>query len=380
MTQQELDALLDTSFTIPVEIRSDTFQNNTPYPQLANLEQTGFEITGRELLHAIGSKTASIPANYQDECINSAYKFVHLLDFQGQNIGYKTTINIGSDLQTNTSNEIGIGVGCLIANKLFDVDWDKLEPIIGQGMRFDYRATKPGQNYVYEFKGTKHRGNQNGQINNGLAKKAEMHNRNESYDVELVISAHLGFSNQPPRIILADPPFEGFKNEFTKEAETVYRLRHLARIAQFIGNTQLSRVLYMQSREFVRIKNAEQTKEFGDKLLIRELKSRESQLMLEKMTILKVENRTFMGRWVSYWQPEKKTFKHKRIELPDFSDTGPIEIFQGVLISLYETMTEAPITGLDDKLKFSQRKIKDNDDVEFTLFDDGTVMAYRSQA
>ena len=173
MNQAELNALLDKSFTIPIVIRLDTFPNNTPYVQLNNLEN-GFTFTPRVLLHAIGSKTAALPANNSDECVNSAYLYTHILDFEGENIGYKPDLIMDSDLQTNRSNEIGIGMGCLIANKLFNVNWDTLESLKGQGKRFDYRATVPGQNYAYEFKGTKHRGKQKEQIDNGLDKKVDM--------------------------------------------------------------------------------------------------------------------------------------------------------------------------------------------------------------
>ncbi len=377
MTQQELDRLLDTNFTIPVEIRTATFPNNTPYPQLNNIDQTGLEITARELLHAIGSKTAALPANYQDDCIHSAFKFLHLLDFEGENLGYKATINLGSDLQTNTSNEIGVGVGCLVASKLFNVDWDTLEAVAGRGVRFDYRATNPGQNYVYEFKGTKHRRNQIRDIASGLSKKETMHNRNEQYDVELIVSTHFGNSNEPPRIILADPPFEGFQNEFTEEAGIVYRLRHLARIAQFIGDTKLSRVLYMQSREFITKKDDSQIQELGETLQRRVIKSSEPQKLLEKTTAIKIDNKNFIGQWVSSLQPEGKTNKGKIIKLPKFADKGKVEIFQGASIDLYKTMTETSLSDLKQNLKYDREKIKANNNIEYTTFGDGTVMGFR---
>lgn len=70
MTQQELQNLLDKSFTVPVVIQEATFPNNLPYQQISQLAQTGFTFTVRDLLHAIGSKTAALPANNQDECLN----------------------------------------------------------------------------------------------------------------------------------------------------------------------------------------------------------------------------------------------------------------------------------------------------------------------
>lgn len=377
MTQQELNTILDSSFTIPVVVKNETFPNNTPYQQLDNISNTGFSFTGRELLHAIGSKTASLPSSNLDECVNAAYLYAHLLDFQGQNLGYKTTVDIDSDLQTNRSNEIGIGVGCLLANKLFNVDWDTLESIKGQGKRFDYRATNPGQDYAYEFKGTKHRGKQNEQVENGIAKKTEMHQRNENYDVELIISTHLGLSNQTPRIILADPPFQGFKDEFTEEADMLYRLRHLSRIAQFIGNTPLSRVYYNHSKEFIVKKDIEQIQDIGDRLIRTEIREIENQISIGKIATLNIENRNFIGRWVSYWQPENKRLKRKSFELPKFSDNVEIEIFQGVASTLYQAMTENKIFDLKEKLRFEKQNLKSNSDVDYTEFSDGTIMGFR---
>ena len=111
MTQQELQILLDKTFTIPVVIENNTFPDNTPYEQINTLDETGFTFTARELLHAIGSKTAALPANNKDECINAAYLYSHILDFTGQNLGYRNDLVMDSDLQTNRSNEIGIGIG-----------------------------------------------------------------------------------------------------------------------------------------------------------------------------------------------------------------------------------------------------------------------------
>ena len=377
MTQQELNAILDSNFTIPVVIKNETFPNNTPYQQLDNFLNNGFTFTGRELLHAIGSKTASLPSSNLDECVNAAYLYAHLLDFQGQNLGYKTTVNIDSDLQTNRSNEIGIGVGCLIANKIFNVAWDTLEPIKGQGKRFDYRATNPGQNHAYEFKGTKHRGKQNEQVENGINKKVEMHQRNENYDVELIISTHLGLSNQIPRIILADPPFQGFKDEFTEDADMLYRLRHLSRIAQFIGNTPLSRFYYNQSKEFIVKKNITKIQEIGDRLIRNEIGEIENLTSIGKIETVSIENRNFIGRWVSYWQPENKRLKRKDFEFPKFSENEEIEIFQGVASTLYQSMTENKIFDLKENLRFEKQNLKSNSDVDFTEFSDGTIMGFR---
>ncbi|MCK5051093.1 MAG: hypothetical protein KAS53_05110 [Candidatus Cloacimonetes bacterium] len=377
MTQEEINILLDTTHKIPVVLRNETFPNNTPSNQLSAIAQNGFSFTGRELLHAIGSKTASLPSSNQDECVNAAILYAHILDFQSHNLGYKTTINIDSDLQTNRSNELGIGVGCLIANKIFNVDWDTLESIRGLGRRFDYRATRPQQKYVYEFKGTKYRYNQKTQIDDGLNKKKVMHERKESYDVELIISTHIGFSNETPRIIIADPPFEGLEYEFTEDAELLYRLRHLSRIAQFIGNTPLSRIYYNQSKKFVRKKTIGESERFDRILVSTDSRALDIPFRIDKISEIKIQNKNFIGRWVSDWQSEKTRQKRKYYELPKLSHTGKLEIFQGISAELYHTMMENRIYELKEKMKFEKIKLKSGDNVEYTTFSDGTIMGYK---
>lgn len=371
MNQVELNTLLDKSFTIPVEIKLDSFPNNSPYAQINNLGG-GFSFTPRELLHAIGSKTAALPANNRDECINSAYLYVHILDFEGEHLGYKPNLQMDSDLQTNRSNEIGIGVGCLIANKLFNVNWDTLESVKGPGRRFDYRATVPGQNFAYEFKGTKHRRKQKEQIENGLEKKTEMHQRNEWYDVELIVSTHLGTSLQTPKIVLADPPFHGFENEFSDEADVLYHLRHLARIAQFIGNPRLGKMYYNESKKYSIPQNLNQLRLSTYQSIL----PRETQLYLGNVISINVEDKSFVGRWVDNWIPENKG-KNKNFLMPELSKHGKLEIFQGVTRELYQLMVSNDIFKIRDIPKFDKIRIKTINNVDFSVFSDGTVMAYR---
>lgn len=370
MTQNELNFLLDKSFTIPVEIKLDSFPNNSPYQQIANIEH--INITPRELLHAIGSKTAALPANNRDECVNSAYLYTHILDFEGEHLGYKPNLNMDSDLQTNRSNEIGIGIGCLVANKLFDVNWDTLESVKGQGKRFDYRATTPGQNYVYEFKGTKYLSKQKEQIENGIIKKDAMHNRNESYDVELIVSTCFDSSNKSPKIIFADPPFEGYENEFSPEAEIIYHLRHLARISQFIGNPRLSRVYYNESKKYSTSKKIDQLQQNQYQTIL----PIETPLYLGDVVTINIENRNFIGRWVDYWQPKNKATR-KAFELPDISEENKLEIFQGVTKELYQLMVSNDILKIKDIKRFQKARIMTENNIEFSVFSDGTVMAYR---
>ena len=63
--QAELDRCLDRSHNISVEISEigSLPQDNQAYNDLRNLPQIGFEFTPRELLHAIGCKTAALPVS-----------------------------------------------------------------------------------------------------------------------------------------------------------------------------------------------------------------------------------------------------------------------------------------------------------------------------
>lgn len=381
MTTAELNQLLDKIFTIPVEIRTQTFQNNSPYPALNNLENDGFSFTGKELLHAIGSKIAALPSSSRDESIRAAYLYAHLLDFDGSYLGYKTTVNIDSDLQTNRSNEIGIGMGCLIANKLFGVNWDTLEPIKGTGKRFDYRATNPGQNYAYEFKGSKHRGKQNSQIENGLEKKADMHARNERYDVELIISSLLDVSTREPRIVLADPPFNGYRDEFTEQAQLFYRLRHYSRIAQFVGNVALSRTLYKQAQLLIppqaeRI-SPDQIDELGFRTYSREIALRENQEHMGVLETIKLQNQGYIGRWINDWIPPINFNVRHTYSLPPIDEASNLEIFQGVTTDVYTALTSIETEKIKGLLKEKRQDLIGPNDGQYSSFEDGTIMSYR---
>jgi len=377
MTPDQLQLLLNKQFTIPVEIRNDTFANNRPYRQINRLGQTGFTFTGKELLHAIGSKTAALPANNMDDCINSAYLYANILDFDGANFGYKPNLDMDSDLQTNRSNEIGIGIGCLLANKQFNIDWDTLESIKGLGKRFDYRGKKRNRKHAYEFKGTKYRQKQNSQIESGVEKKLEMHARAENYDVELIISTFLGSSDQEPRIILADPPFDGYSGEYNRVSEIVYSFRHLSRLAQFMGNTPLGRTLYLQARKMQEEKNLTKTQLFGNRVIINEADRINTLFENGKLINIHLDGENYIGRWVDSWLPESKNLTKSNEKKSRLNLSKNLEIFQGINLKLYQHMTENQRKDSKTALRFDKNNDKFLNSQYFSTFTDGTIMGYR---
>ncbi len=68
-SQAYLDTCLDRTHTVHVEIShaGPLSQRNQAYDAIRNLTETGFSFTARELLHAIGCKTAAIPVSAQDD-------------------------------------------------------------------------------------------------------------------------------------------------------------------------------------------------------------------------------------------------------------------------------------------------------------------------
>ncbi len=80
LSQREIDNYLDKRYTIPIEIYDNAPipQNNGIYSELIRATDEGFPFTTRELLHAIGCKTAALPMTERDSCLNSAYLYQYL--------------------------------------------------------------------------------------------------------------------------------------------------------------------------------------------------------------------------------------------------------------------------------------------------------------
>jgi len=103
MTQQELDQALDVPRFLPVQFSAEgpLPAANDAYDSIRNLPDTGFEFTARELLHAIGSKTAALPSSSKDDCLRASLLYTYILDISDQDIFLKPSID--SDLKTMLS-------------------------------------------------------------------------------------------------------------------------------------------------------------------------------------------------------------------------------------------------------------------------------------
>ena len=122
ISESELNSALDKTHVIPVTVSADAPlpKDKASYDPIRNLVQNGgLEITTRELLHAIGSKTAALPSSAQDDCLRASLLYTYILDLERPYLAFKPGMD--SDLKTPRSQEVGIGITCLLANKAFSI-------------------------------------------------------------------------------------------------------------------------------------------------------------------------------------------------------------------------------------------------------------------
>jgi len=370
-SQEDLDRCLDRTHTVHVEISpaSPLLQANQAYDAIRNLPETGFSFTPRELLHAIGCKTAAIPASAQDECLKSAWLYTYILDLEAPYLRFQGSY--GSDLQAARSQEIGIGVMCLLADRYFDIPWDQLGSLPGRGKRFDYRGTNGHCDCIFEAKGTCHIGYQSSQILSGLDKKNAHHARGERFDVELIISSFIGRGGDPPNILLADPDKRSFKQLYSRGDERYYRLKHYCRVLQFIGLPSSAYHLNLYAMEYL------DNKRSVYRTIMDEKRDRG---FLESITIAGDE---FLGRWFVSWLP-KASIRYKRLyekekDLRVLFFSEKRSVFQGLRRDIYESgLSEEPFSKPLLR-KGTTRRYHRFDKAGVSVFPDGTVMIFRQK-
>lgn len=369
MTQQELDQALDLTRTLPVEISADgpLPVANAAYDPIRGLPATWFEFTARELLHAIGSKTAALPSSAQDDCLRASLLYTYILDLSRDGIFFKPGIE--SDLKTPRSQEIGIAFTCLVASRHFGVPWDQLGPLPGPGLRFDYRGTNNGFDGIFESKGTGYRGNQSGQIAHGLQKKNAHHQRGERFDVELVVSACIGTRPTQGRIVIADPNFDDLAEIFDAADNRFFRLRHYARTLQFIG---LPKSAFELNRYALRYLKGERQ----ISTTIQYEKEIDGGLDIELFA-----GRKYVGRWFKTVAPEgSKRYPKKRYgeeRLSKLRDSQSRLVFQGLRKEIFDAgMYPAPF---EHEMLSREDVLAERSDSSrpISLLPDGTIQVFQ---
>jgi hypothetical protein len=250
-SQDGIDAFLDRNFTITVETTNVApLPSNQAYAPLAALTGTGFSFQLRDLLHSAGTRFVRFPLSSADAPLQAAGFLLYTLDPAAAQLCFLGGID--SDTQRVLSEGVGVGVAYLLAERVLGIPRDQIGSIPGPGKRFDIRGKSSVIRAILEAKGTKYREKQKRQIEDGIAKKAVHHALGESYDVELIVSTHVGTLGNQPRILLADPENDGFEWEFSAQGDKFFRLRHYAKLMQFIGAPALARLLYLEARDLWR--------------------------------------------------------------------------------------------------------------------------------
>lgn len=361
LTQSLLDATLDRARSLPVSLHAAAppSSQNKVYAPVHDLVRTTFSFTLRELLHATGCKLASVPQREQDEAVRSAYLYLKILDHTRNDLGFAR--HIESDLLTNRSMELGIGLACLLVWKCWRIPWDQLAPIPGPGKRCDYRGvTASGLKAVFEAKGATRRSTQQRQIRHGLEKKAAHHARRQRFDIELVISLLIQKLSIGSAVVVADPPFDVPEDTFAPWSEKHFRLRHWAKLLAFAGATTLARDYRRIARNLVE----------PQLFPAHPKRSRRPQLAL-----IYGSAGTYAGTWYDSWVSPKDASARSRLQSLIPREPS-VEVFQGLRVELLEALVE----GLDGGRYVAFESLTTDAEGAFRIsqFEDGSAMAFRA--
>ncbi len=368
-TQAQLDTALDRQHTIPVQISNRAplpVGNNSYYP-IRQLQNSGLAITLRELLHAIGSKTAALPASATDDCLRASLLYTYILDLDRPTICFKPGID--SDLQTPRSQEMGIGMMCLLAQRAFSVPWDQLGSLPGRGLRFDYRGRRNGFDGIFESKGTSHRGNQNGQIDHGIEKKQAHHARGDTFDVELIISTFVGRGNQVPRILVGDPDFDRLAAIHRETENRFFRLRHYSRVLQFVGLPNSAFALNRYAKAYLK----------GERRINQTILSEKQSAGY--LTTETFGNNRYYGRWydtvVTEGSSRYSEERYGETFLRQYKNSNLRRVFQGMREDVYWAGFEGePFTHellSTQEIEDETRRMSE----KASLFPDGTIQIFK---
>lgn len=369
--------LIPLSSTIKLPVSKDErgpIPQTPAYAPIQQITRTGFSFKFIKLLHAIGCKTASLPSSDRTECVRSAYLFTKLLRLTDQGNIYLKELH-DPDLQTPRSQELGIGMLCLFAREHWKIPWDALEPIPGQGKRFDYRGQTKSLKAIFEAKGTRHRKNQQKQIADGLSKKQAHRKRGEKHDIELIISTHIGGHRDRSRLLLADPEFPDDGFSFGPKSDDFFKLRHYARVFHFIGAPSLGFQLRQEADLIYRSARGPSFP-FADALMGRSFQRRPDTPLV--LTEHAAGGSLFLGTWYDSWRPSQEGTPQEtdfiNIKLQEFQPA--IRVFQGVRADLVQDIErQGPLSLLDNSSLDAPETVVEEGPLVSSLFSDGSILS-----
>jgi hypothetical protein len=243
--------------------------------------------------------------------------------------------------------------------------------IRGRGKRFDYRAPLGSRGKgIFEAKGTKYKKNQAGQILKGLDKKKAHHRRGENFDVELIVSTCVGVGKSRPRILVADPEFQEDVLLFGPLADKYYRLRHYAKVLQFLAMPKLARQYYVESNQMIDdtyiVQNDGIDKTIPEPMNVK-----------KKISNVWINGVEYSGSWESNIIPEKsKRYEHLKEKLPQKSIE--VEVFRGIKKETLNLLQAGRVNEIElGSWEITKGSNFTDQGYAVSVFPDGTILSVR---
>lgn len=219
-----------------IEVEWDDVVKNSLRPNFRALNTTCVSIRLFDLLKGLGCVQSK---RLNSSLMKSLMDFDYLLDLivNGRDLKLRITdikANVGSELLTVASEDMGIGLSVVVTSQLFDVDKSTICKIIGTGRRPDWRCLlNDGRELVVESKGSTSQVTSNRQLKDAVDQK-------NHYQANLKIAtATVLKENVISKMKIVDPPVVGGGNEGNMRRH-VFRANHYTSVFSFMGEEVLS--------------------------------------------------------------------------------------------------------------------------------------------
>lgn len=214
--------------------------------------------------------------------------------------------NNGSETLTSISEDFGIGISVVIAEKLFNIKRSTIQKIYGTGRRPDWKCqTSDNRILVVECKGSTSMQTSTQQEVNALDQKTK-----EPGDIQIASLTVLNENSISTNRFL-DPPIEQSNISPTMENH-ILRAGHYASVFSFLGNSKLSRY-YSQMRKRLEGKITPYEQELKDDTF-RDLRTNDPTVYFE--------NKEFAG---SFYEIDNQKFLFVGVDKELLSYSGFIE-------------------------------------------------------
>lgn len=226
-----------------IEVVWDDNVRNYLKPEYQNQNSAIVQVPLHVLLSGLGSVQ---PKRVTPKLITTLMDYSYLLDqIDDDNLVFKLRItetrnSLGSEMLTETSELLGIGLSVVIVTQLFDVQPSTISKIIGiPTRRPDWRCyLNDGRQLQVEAKGSTNKFTSNQQLKSAIGQKRSLQS-----DISIATATVLN-ENTLSKMTIKDPPAE---NRDVREymQRLLFRAYHYSSVFSFLGDGDLS--LYFEN-------------------------------------------------------------------------------------------------------------------------------------